>query len=347
MRNLWLAVVSWAILCSAPWAQGLGEWTNKDSERVYAVTVQGIGTNEQQAREQAFAAAIDEALGTLVVSQLDIENNQVQRHRLLRYNSGYIHSFRIRDRVWLPDGQVVLDMDVWVKHISVAEALVPPGAAVDRSIMQQAAGVLDSVIQEAEAGNSLLAAIVEDYPTRGLEVTVSNTAIAVTANRRVAMTVDVAVRWSAAYLTGLATALEQTSQLSPIHDCVHQNHQCRGTLDGTWGATLWQPRDVIHRPSGRYGFRDAERWRTVQRLAQPVMLRITVADHRGQTMIKECRRVSDLGGPSMVNLYYTHSLQVHGSSVVKSRITLRSTFSSADLESMSAVRAETVAAAAC
>lgn len=347
MRNLWLAVVSWAMLCSASWAQGLGEWTNKDSERVYAVTVQGMGTNEQQAREQAFSAAIDEALGTLVVSQLDIENNQVQRHRLLRYNSGYIHSFRIRDRVWLPDGQVVLDMDVWVKHISLAEALVPPGAAVDRSIMQQAAGVLDSVIQEAETGNRLLSAVVEDYPTRGLDVTVSNAAIAITANRRAAMTLDVAVRWNAAYLTGLAAALEQTSQLSPIHDCVNQNHKCGGPVDGTWGVTLWQPRDVVHRPSGRYGLRDVARWRTVQRLAQPVMLRITVADYRGQTMIKECRALGDLMGANLVDVYYTHSLHVHGALALRAKISLRSTFSNADLDTMAAVRAETVPAASC
>lgn len=335
------------MLCSAPWAQGLGEWTNKDSERVYAVTVQGIGTNEQQAREQAFAAAIDEALGTLVVSQLDIENNLVQRHRLLRYNSGYIHSFRIRDRVWLPDGQVVLDMDVWVKHISLAEALVPSGVAVDRSIMQQAAGAVDSMIKESETGNRLLSAVVEDYPTRGLDVTVSNTAIAITANRRVAMTVDVAVRWNAAYLTGLAAALEQTSQLSPVHDCVYQNHKCTGPVDGTWGITLWQPRDVVHRPSGRYGFRDAERWRTVQRLAQPVMLRITVTDYRGQTMVKECRALADLIGANLVSTYYTHSLHVHGGAALRAKISLRSTFSSVDLDVMAAVRAETVPATAC
>lgn len=347
MRSTWLALLCWAVLCLAVPTRALGEWTNKDNERVYAVVVQGMGTSEQQAREQAFAAAIDEALGTLVVSQIDIENNQVQRHRVLRYNSGYIHSFRVRDRTWLPDGQIVLDMEVWVKHISLAEGLVASGTVIDRSIMQQTAGILDSVNQESETGNKLLAAVVEDYPTRGLDVTVSNTALAVTANRRAAMTMDIAVKWNPAYLSGLAQALQQTSQLSPTHDCVHQNHQCRGSLDGTWGVTLWQPRDVIARPSGRVGFRDQERWRTVQRLAQPVMLRITVTDHRGQTMVKECRSLSDMGGTGLVNVYYSHSLHVNGLSTVRSRISLRSTFSSADLDTMSAVRVETVTAAAC
>lgn len=325
----------------------IGRWMVKDRETVYQVSVQGAGATEQQAREQAFALAIDEALGSLVISQVDIENHEVKRNRLLKYNSGYIHSFRVKQRFVLPDGQIALELDVWVKKLALSDGLVASATTVDRELAVQASAALQSMNRESQAGNELLAATVEDYPARALTPTVRRTDIAVTADRRARVVIDLAVRWNADYLATLHRVLEQTSQLSSVHDCVHQNHLCNGTVDSTWGITLWQPHDRAARPTGRYGFRDRARFAVAQRLLAPVWVRVAVTDYRGQTMIRQCTSLTDLGGPNLVNGYYNNGMHVNGYVTVESRLAVQQTLSTADLENMAAVQVSLVRSGDC
>lgn len=347
-----LALLIW---CQPAWALGdtireiltpspftialeIGKWIVRDRETLYQVRVQGAGPDEQQARQQAFALAVDEALGSLIFAQTDIENNAVTRHRVLRYNSGYVHSFRIVDRMTLPTGEVAVQMDVWVRHARLSEGLLAQGSAIDRSVAATAQAALDTLSRESGQGTALLAAVLEDYPQRALDIKDAQTQIVRAGEQRAAVRVKATVTWRPSYIDSLAGALRTTQQLPMVHDCVWQNHKCQGRQDGTFAVTLWQPQDTAHRPSGRYGFADSERFAVIWRsLVQTLpMLRIELTDYQGRRISVQCQALEP--SAPLANSYYANAVHVNGSVRVPVDITLAQPLSRYDLDNLADAR---------
>ena len=61
--------------------------------QVMEVVATGVGTNPEQAKENAFSAAIEQAIGILVNAETIVKNNQVIRERILTSNQGYLQGF--------------------------------------------------------------------------------------------------------------------------------------------------------------------------------------------------------------------------------------------------------------
>lgn len=316
----------------------IGKWMVRDRETLYQVRVQGAGRTEQEARQQAFALAVEEALGSLIFSQTDVENQSLTRHRVLRYNSGYVHSFRLLDRMTLPSGEVAVQMDVWVKHARLSEGLLAEGKTIDRSIAATAATALDTMGTESVNGTALLQAVLEDYPQRALDIVDVRNQLVWAADQRAAVNLRARVIWRPGYIDSLAGALGATQQLPMVHDCVWQNHRCGGNVDRTYGVTLWKPQDTAHRPSGRYGFSDSGRFAVIFRylVQNQVMLRIELTDHQGRSMNVECHAL--MPSVPLANAYYSNAVHVNGSVSVPVNITLRHQLSRYDLDNLADAR---------
>jgi hypothetical protein len=72
--------------------------SGSNQSQVMDVVATGIGTDPEQAKQNAFSAAIEQAVGVLVDAETIIKNNQVIRDRILTSSQGYLQGFEEVDR---------------------------------------------------------------------------------------------------------------------------------------------------------------------------------------------------------------------------------------------------------
>lgn len=315
----------------------IGKWVVKDREQVFEVTVQGAGSTESQARAQGMALAVDEALGSLVLSQIDVTNGDVTRHRVLRYNSGYVKRFDVLDRLALPTGEIALVMRVWVSKSALAQGLLGSSTVIDNTVARSAAAALSTLQTEQHGGNAVLQAVLEDYPSRAYQITVVKNDITVTNGRRAAVTMTVDIAWDADYARSLRSVLVETAQVSWNHACLWQPQ----TESGCQSVRISVPRQG----DLRIGYTDPARFRVIRNglMSPEPVLQIKLLDTGNRVIHQECRAVASLFPPghsvahrisdAMVEDYY-NSLRINANRVIRERLTLSQTLSHADLESL-------------
>jgi hypothetical protein len=65
-----------------------------EEEKSTAVIVSGYGLTEEDALKNAFAAAVEQAVGTLVSSTLLVENSELVNEKILSLSNGFIETYK-------------------------------------------------------------------------------------------------------------------------------------------------------------------------------------------------------------------------------------------------------------
>ncbi len=125
-RLLTLALLSFSLAAGAqtPWtfastALTIGKWITAESKKVYYIQVRSEGYTPDEARRNGFSYAIDQAVGSIVVSEKEI-NSDLVRNDIINYSSGYVENFKILSTTAQGNKYVVVQ-DVWVSHSKIAE----------------------------------------------------------------------------------------------------------------------------------------------------------------------------------------------------------------------------------
>jgi hypothetical protein len=195
----------------------LGQWTKKDSVEVFYVQVQGHGRDEQSAREEAFRLAVNQAVGSLLLSHRHIENQEVIRNEIINYSSGHVHDFRILERRSDADG-VTVAMDVWVRRSLIADRLLNESRGAAEVEGGRIAAQIQSLEQRNQSTEQVLEAVLRDFPQRSFDIHVGNTRVVANNDRTYWLMIPVRVQWTQTYLTSMAEALKT----------VDPNPQCQG-----------------------------------------------------------------------------------------------------------------------
>jgi hypothetical protein len=68
------------------------------TSEVFDVVATGVGSDSQQAQQNAFSSAIEQALGVLVDAETIVENDQLVRDQVLKFSRGYVNDFEVLER---------------------------------------------------------------------------------------------------------------------------------------------------------------------------------------------------------------------------------------------------------
>jgi len=174
-------------------------------DEVYYIRVQSVGTTETEARTEAFRLAVDQAVGSLLVSETKIINDDLS-HETINYSSGYIHNFEYVNMHREP-GKVLLQVDVWVKKSKIAERISLKNS--DQGELQggRIAESFRSLQEQDSAGDRLLKGILEDFPERAVNINIKEIEY-INNDRTPILQVTFNVWWKEKYIQSLRETLQ-------------------------------------------------------------------------------------------------------------------------------------------
>jgi hypothetical protein len=100
----------------------VGKWIYDASTRkqVYYIEVAGQGSNPTEARDNGFRLAVEQAIGSLISSETEVQNGRIVRDEIISYASGFVDRFEIIETRTTGTGTLVF-MRVWVKRSDLSD----------------------------------------------------------------------------------------------------------------------------------------------------------------------------------------------------------------------------------
>ena len=204
---------------SSPWWQPsslsvaltVGQWLIRDQVQVFYLQVQASGADQQQARDQAFRLAVEQAVGSLLVSETEVRNNDVMRNEILNYSSGYVHDFKIVSEKRAANG-IELVIDVWVKHSTIADRVLHIGRDSAKLESDRIAEQIRSIQHERAMADRLLATVLNDFPKRSFDIRLEPSRVLMTPNRQTHLEIPMVIGWNEKYVSSLREVIAQINQ---------------------------------------------------------------------------------------------------------------------------------------
>jgi hypothetical protein len=189
----------------------VGQWLIfGDNRRVYYIEVEGHGATPTLARDNGFRLAVEQALGTLISSETQVENGRVVRDEIISYAAGYVDRFDIVSTDVTAQGQNQVRMKVWVARSALANRLLNRSEQSGQVDGARASVQLQTLNQERATGDALLQQVLNDFPKRAFDIEFKPTDV-IRQNRSAHMELSFVLKWNKDYLRSLWTALEATS----------------------------------------------------------------------------------------------------------------------------------------
>lgn len=257
----------------------VGKWLLKDRVEVFYVQVEAGGRNEVDATEQAFKLAVNQAVGSLLLSQSEVQNRNVVRQEIINYSSGYVHDFKVVNKEPTANGVKVV-VDVWVRRSQLAERLLNESKSTGKVEGGKIAEQIKSVQHQRTTGDRVLQTVLYDYPQRAFDLESGLTRVELNQQRQPILVVPLRVSWNTKYIQSLGEAVKNINQRN---DCDSWYTQCRAY------STI--------KVAGRNGyFDDAEAYNIVHKemlISQP-KVKLAVLDSNGNTAFNQCFTLKEL-----------------------------------------------------
>lgn len=189
-------------------ALSVGQWLLKNSQRMYYVRVEASGQTYEQAKQEGLRFAVNQAVGTLVLAEAQIKNQELIRYDITLYSSGYVDEYKLISEEHL-NGNTKLVMDVWVAESKIANrlfAMGKGGGAIDGA---KASSQYQSILEERMQGDRLLAAVGNDFPEKSFVINMGRPNWRMV-NRDAEILVPVEISWNPDYLNAMHEVLVRT-----------------------------------------------------------------------------------------------------------------------------------------
>ena len=189
----------------------IGQWITFESERTYYIEVLGEGRTANEARNNGFRIAVEQAVGSIIASETEVNNSRVTRDEIISYASGYVTKYEIVNQE--PGGLgVKTTMKVWIKKSNIANRLLNEGSKPGDVEGSKAAVQLATLQHERAQGDRLVAIVVNDFYRLGFDLEIKPVVVTFDNNRAGIVTVPFTLTWNRTYLKSLQEAVKATSQ---------------------------------------------------------------------------------------------------------------------------------------
>jgi len=167
------------------------------------------GATAEQARMEGFRTAVNQAIGSVVATQTQTQNQRVIRDEVINYSSGFVDRFEILEQQSLGTG-VRLKMRVWVAESRLAHRLLGQSYDSQQIPGDRIGAQVETLLDERQQGDRLIQTIMQDYPHRAFDVRVGRSQVKFDEYRRAVITTDVTIRWDTRFVDAVNDTLKRT-----------------------------------------------------------------------------------------------------------------------------------------
>lgn len=189
----------------------VGQWIVLNTKRVYYIEVDSRGDTFEDAKNEAFRLAIEQAVGTLILSETESQNYRLRRNDIVTYASGYVDRFEITNRGQFA-GETRLRVRVWVAHSAIAGRLLHQQAEPREISGTTIATQIQTFQQQQQSGDRVLNTVLQDFPHRAFDVSMEPARVVMDTQRQGQLQVPFVVGWSKTYLKALEETLRNINQ---------------------------------------------------------------------------------------------------------------------------------------
>ena len=300
--------------------------------RLYQVDVQAKGATFEIAKTDAFRLAVEQAVGTLLLSETEMQNGNITRRDVINYASGYVDRFEVLSRTDNPDN-VQVTFRVWISHSQIANRLLGQSKDNGQFDGSRASAQISTLLQERQAGDRAVAVVLGDFPKRAFNVKLGKLELKFDERRNAVVEIPFLLSWSYEYLTSLAEVLQKTSQESKgfwetlfntakacIGESPNNQDYCARNYEKNYVRSKSYVQMNIKEPDKffsskknySFGFDDMDKVNLVKQsmIAKPFSVQVTINDQSNQVISSQCYKWNQLG--SFVYPYYDTTVVIDG-----------------------------------
>lgn len=309
-----------------------GSWITQSTTRLYQVDVQSKGATFEIAKTDAFRLAVEQAVGTLLLSETEMQNGNITRRDVINYASGYVDRFEVLTRSDNSDN-VQVTFRVWVSHSQIANRLLAQSRDNGEFDGSRASAQISTLLQERQAGDRAVSVVLRDFPKRAFNIRVSKLELKFDEKRNAVVEIPFLMSWNYEYLTSLAEILQKTSQSSKgfwetlfntAKACIGENpnnqEYCARNYEKNYVRAKSYVQMNIKQPDKFFSskktysipFDDMGKVNLVKQfmIENPFSVQITINDQSNQVISNQCYKWNQLG--SFVYPYYDTTVVIDG-----------------------------------
>lgn len=233
----------------------VGKWLIQPDEQVYYITVKSQGFSREQAIRNGWTLAIEQAVGSLVLSEQESRKSKLIRNDVTIYSSGYVKSFDILDTT-ITANNVILTMDVWVNHSAISTRLLGRSSVAGQLNGPVASARVETLLAERASGDQVVSRVLADFPRRAYDISLHATVLRMNADRQALIEIPFSMKWNHKYLVSLHEVLQATAQNPQANHCWNHNRDC---ANQTYIRVVAQDPDRWTRWQNTLGYNDYQK----------------------------------------------------------------------------------------
>ena len=162
----------------------------------------------ESAKRSCFDSAIEQVVGQLIVSDLEVSGDVITKDTVASYSAGYIDDYVIKKQQRDELGWWRLEMSISVASSKIAQRKITRGEHADLVNGLKARDIIDSQLDQRADGDHLLSTVLASYPENAYVINSGKTEFSVNRLRQAYVDVPYSITMSQPWLAAFAEALE-------------------------------------------------------------------------------------------------------------------------------------------
>ena len=185
----------------------------------YLVKIRVTDKDQQLATKLAFKEACNKALGSVISSELESNNQQLTRDNVTNYSSCYVKDHKIISREQNGNGEFILEIDVTVSSNKIANRALGSSSAINQLDGEKHIDRIVTFQESKQDEDKILNSVLQDYPSRAFNLTIDGSRSMINNYRNGRIEIDFIAGMNQGYLDSLQEVFKtvgKVPRLNPI-----------------------------------------------------------------------------------------------------------------------------------
>jgi len=265
-----------------------GQWLTKETRKLYYVQVEATADNLEAARQEGLRLAVDMAVGTFVLAENEIRNDEVLRKDFIKYSAGYVERFETKSETTIGNRTRVV-LDVWVSESKISSRLTGVSQARNTINGSKSISIINNMVDNIDSGQKIFQAVLNDFPHKAFVMSTGSTNIKPHGDGLL-IEIPVHVEWNQNYLNALYESLEQTRDGKTAN---------RDPVRKEWAAVIRYKKTSGYAESIA-SYRDTSKLTALTRkmVDDGAMIKVEIKDTQNNSLHRQCFEYRKMSGLS-------------------------------------------------